>query len=153
MLCFSRRRFIQLKNQIIKLDLSALKSPSKQILLQGHLLSKALLELLKLSLVLWSASKPVFGNLYLAPSNSFLVVLLTALLDNLIIITDGNFILLCFLDASPRLNDIIFPFADATIVFRNIRYRKKSWATVKTNCLPSRYISLIPQFSLFIGLL
>lgn len=60
-----------------------------------------------MSLVLWSAndislaSKPVFGNLYLAPSNLFLVVLLTALLDNLIIITDRNFILLCFLDIPP----------------------------------------------------
>lgn len=127
MLCFSRRRFIQLKKQIIKLDLSALKRPSKQILLQGHLLlSEVLLELLKVSLVLWSASKPVLGNLCLAPSSLFLVVLLTALLDNLIIITDGNFILLCFLDASPCLNGITFPPADATIVFRNIHYRKKS---------------------------
>lgn len=87
-----------------------LKNPLKQTLLQGHLLfSEALPELLEVSLVSWSAndiiclaSKPVFSNLYLAPSNLFSVMLLTALLDNLIILTDGNFILLCFLDISPH---------------------------------------------------
>jgi len=65
------------------------------------------------------ASKPALGNLYLAPSNLFLLVLLTALLDNLIV-TVGNLF--------PRYlppNDTIFLSAEATIVFRNIHYRKK----------------------------